>query len=133
MLNKKDLDKFKEKYENDKNNILRQRMLNKVKLVDLIQDQNTELTKNVQEGLNNITPNQEVNVISAAVEQASKSELFSGMVTFDYNNVPITDIVNSIILMVGCSDKKNDIHKWHIEDIAILWHVTADEEIHLLI
>ena len=43
MLNKKDLDKFKEKYENDKNNILRQRMLNKVKLVDLIQDQNTEL------------------------------------------------------------------------------------------
>ena len=47
--------------------------------------------------------------VSAAVEASQKKELLSGMVTFDYNNVPITDIVNSIILD-AINKGASDIH-----------------------
>lgn len=43
MIKKKDINNFKTKYENDKTNKIRHRMLNKVKLVDLIQDNDTNL------------------------------------------------------------------------------------------
>ena len=43
MIQKKDINNFKTKYENDKTNKIRHRMLNKVKLVDLIQDNDTNL------------------------------------------------------------------------------------------
>ncbi len=43
MIQKKDINNFKTKYENDKTNKIRHRMLNKVKLVDLIQDKDTNL------------------------------------------------------------------------------------------
>lgn len=47
--------------------------------------------------------------ISAAAHQMDDKELFTGMVTFDYNNVPITDIVNSIILD-AINKGASDIH-----------------------
>lgn len=43
MIQKNDINNFKTKYENDKTNKIRHRMLNKVKLVDLIQDNDTNL------------------------------------------------------------------------------------------
>ena len=52
---------------------------------------------------------------SAAAHQMDDKELFSGMVTFDYNNVPITDIVNSIILDV-INKGASDIHLDPFED-----------------
>lgn len=47
--------------------------------------------------------------ISAAEHQMDGKDLFAGMVTFDYNNVPITDIVNSIILD-AINKGASDIH-----------------------
>ncbi len=55
---------------------------------------------------NIVEPTQNVDM-SAAV--SNKKELLSGMVTFDYNNVPITDIVNSIILD-SINKGASDIH-----------------------
>lgn len=47
--------------------------------------------------------------ISAAAHQMDGKDMFAGMVTFDYNNVPITDIVNSIILD-AINKGASDIH-----------------------
>lgn len=47
--------------------------------------------------------------ISAAAHQMDDKDMFAGMVTFDYNNVPITDIVNSIILD-AINKGASDIH-----------------------
>mgnify|MGYP004622078531 CR=1 FL=1 len=44
MLKKEFLDNFRTKYEKDKTNKVKQRMLNKVQLVDLVQDVETELS-----------------------------------------------------------------------------------------
>ncbi len=51
----------------------------------------------------------EVTTISAGANQMAEKSLFTGMVTFDYNNVPITDIVNSIILD-AINKGASDIH-----------------------
>jgi len=72
-------------------------------------DQTNDISKNVQEELNNVNNVIEQPVVSAAVEVANSKEIFSGMVTFDYNNVPITDIVNSIILD-AMNKGASDIH-----------------------
>lgn len=47
--------------------------------------------------------------ISSSAHQMDGKELLTGMVTFDYNNVPITDIVNSIILD-AINKGASDIH-----------------------
>lgn len=47
--------------------------------------------------------------IHTSEHQMDDKEMFSGMVTFDYNNVPITDIVNSIILD-SINKGASDIH-----------------------
>ena len=47
--------------------------------------------------------------ISASERQMEGKEMLTGMVTFDYNNVPITDIVNSIILD-AINKGASDIH-----------------------
>lgn len=44
MLNQNKLNEFRKNYENDTTNKIRQRMLNKVQLVDLIQDKDTKLS-----------------------------------------------------------------------------------------
>ncbi len=49
------------------------------------------------------------NIISASEHQMDNKEMLDGMVTFDYNNVPITDIVNSIILD-AIAKGASDIH-----------------------
>lgn len=60
--------------------------------------------------LNNAAGNiVETQPTSAAISAAETKELLSGMVTFDYNNVPITDIVNSIILD-AINKGASDIH-----------------------
>ncbi len=46
---------------------------------------------------------------STSAHQMDNKEMLSGMVTFDYNNVPITDIVNSIILD-AINKGASDIH-----------------------
>ena len=43
MLNKENLSKLRTNYENNKTNKIRQRVVNKVQLVDLIQDSDTSL------------------------------------------------------------------------------------------
>lgn len=48
-------------------------------------------------------------ILSSSEHQMDDKELFNGMVTFDYNNVPITDIVNSIILD-AIAKGASDIH-----------------------
>lgn len=45
MLKKEMIEQFKEKYEKNKNNKVKERVLNKVQLVDLIQDKDTKLTE----------------------------------------------------------------------------------------
>lgn len=45
MLKKENINVYKKNYEKDKNNKIRQRLLNKVQLVDLIQDAETELNQ----------------------------------------------------------------------------------------
>lgn len=45
MLKKEDINIYKKNYINDKSNKIRQRMLNKVPLVDLIQNVDTELNE----------------------------------------------------------------------------------------
>ena len=47
--------------------------------------------------------------VSASQHQMDDKEMLQGMVTFDYNNVPITDIVNSIILD-AINKGASDIH-----------------------
>jgi type IV pilus assembly protein PilB len=47
--------------------------------------------------------------IHTSEHQMDDKEMFSGMVTFDYNNIPITDIVNSIILD-AINKGASDIH-----------------------
>lgn len=47
--------------------------------------------------------------VHTSEHQMDDKEMFSGMVTFDYNNVPITDIVNSIILD-SINKGASDIH-----------------------
>ena len=45
MLKKEMIEHLKEEYINDKNNTIKQRVLNKVQLVDLVQDKSTKLTE----------------------------------------------------------------------------------------
>lgn len=45
MLKKEDISKFKKNYDKDTTNKIRERMLNKVQLIDLIQDQDTKLNQ----------------------------------------------------------------------------------------
>lgn len=52
---------------------------------------------------------EEISETSASARQMDNKEMFTGMVTFDYNNVPITDIVNSIILD-AINKGASDIH-----------------------
>lgn len=56
-----------------------------------------------------LVTNVKANPISASERQMDDKELMQGMVTFDYNNVPITDIVNSIILD-AINKGASDIH-----------------------
>ena len=65
-------------------------------------DENGNYIGNTEENVETIT-------ISAAEKQMEDKKLFTGMVTFDYNNVPITDIVNSIILD-AINKGASDIH-----------------------
>lgn len=51
----------------------------------------------------------ETEPLSASAHQMDDKEMLQGMVTFDYNNVPITDIVNSIILD-AINKGASDIH-----------------------
>lgn len=60
----------------------------------------------IKESLNEATSTQ---VESSSAHQMDDKELMQGMVTFDYNNVPITDIVNSIILD-AINKGASDIH-----------------------
>ena len=55
------------------------------------------------------TQNIAIQPISSSEHQMDNKELLTGMVTFDYNNVPITDIVNSIILD-AINKGASDIH-----------------------
>lgn len=59
------------------------------------------------ESLNTVSGN--LPTASAAAHQMDGKEMLEGMVTFDYNNVPITDIVNSIILD-AINKGASDIH-----------------------
>lgn len=56
-----------------------------------------------------LPPSEPTTISSAAAHQMDDKEMLSGMVTFDYNNVPITDIVNSIILD-SINKGASDIH-----------------------
>ena len=58
--------------------------------------------------INNLDLSEEKDVHTSE-HQMDDKEIFSGMVTFDYNNVPITDIVNSIILD-SINKGASDIH-----------------------
>ena len=60
----------------------------------------------IKESLNEAT---NTSIESASAKQMDDKELLAGMVTFDYNNVPITDIVNSIILD-AINKGASDIH-----------------------
>lgn len=60
----------------------------------------------IKESLNEAT---NISIESASAKQMDDKELLAGMVTFDYNNVPITDIVNSIILD-AINKGASDIH-----------------------
>ncbi len=66
--------------------------------------ENSPLTTAMGNGTNN-----NENVVSASIKQMEGKEILTGMVTFDYNNVPITDIVNSIILD-AINKGASDIH-----------------------
>ena len=57
MISQNDIDKLRKKYESDKTNKIRQRMLNKVQLVDLIQDNDIKLSNdfNINIKTHNIT------------------------------------------------------------------------------
>lgn len=61
---------------------------------------------NIKESLNEVSA---TTVESSSAHQMDDKELMQGMVTFDYNNVPITDIVNSIILD-AINKGASDIH-----------------------
>ena len=52
---------------------------------------------------------QDLQAASTSAKAMEDKELLTGMVTFDYNNVPISDIVNSIILD-GINKGASDIH-----------------------
>ena len=52
---------------------------------------------------------QDLQEVSTSAKAMDDKELLTGMVTFDYNNVPITDIVNSIILD-AINKGASDIH-----------------------
>ena len=52
---------------------------------------------------------QDLQAASTSAKAMDDKELLTGMVTFDYNNVPISDIVNSIILD-GINKGASDIH-----------------------
>ncbi|MCH5166509.1 MAG: Flp pilus assembly complex ATPase component TadA [Erysipelotrichales bacterium] len=71
-------------------------------------DQGTISQTEVDTSLNDIQPNV-ITATSASEHQMDNKELLQGMVTFDYNNVPITDIVNSIILD-AINKGASDIH-----------------------
>lgn len=58
MLKKEDINIYKKNYINDKSNKISQRMLNKVQLVDLIQDVDTELNDNINIKTHSITDQQ---------------------------------------------------------------------------
>ena len=55
---------------------------------------------------------QDLQEASTSAKAMNDKELLTGMVTFDYNNVPITDIVNSIILD-AINKGASDIHLIH--------------------
>ena len=63
----------------------------------------------IDESGNYIGAVSETPVVSASEHQMDNKEMLEGMVTFDYNNVPITDIVNSIILD-AMAKGASDIH-----------------------
>ena len=63
----------------------------------------------IDESGNYIGATTENQVVSASEHQMDNKEMLDGMVTFDYNNVPITDIVNSIILD-AMAKGASDIH-----------------------
>ena len=63
----------------------------------------------IDESGNYIGTTSETPVVSASEHQMDNKEMLDGMVTFDYNNVPITDIVNSIILD-AMAKGASDIH-----------------------
>ena len=63
----------------------------------------------IDESGNYIGAVSETPVESASEHQMDNKEMLEGMVTFDYNNVPITDIVNSIILD-AMAKGASDIH-----------------------
>ncbi len=79
--------------------------------------QSTAISENtLAQTLNTVTGNNSEVVesvsaapISASAHQMDGKDMFAGMVTFDYNNVPITDIVNSIILD-AINKGASDIH-----------------------
>ncbi len=81
------------------------------------EQQSTSINENtLAQTLNTVTGNDSEVVesvasapISAAAHQMDGKDMFAGMVTFDYNNVPITDIVNSIILD-AINKGASDIH-----------------------
>lgn len=60
----------------------------------------------IRDSLNEIASEE---IKSSSEHQMDDKELLQGMVTFDYNNVPITDIVNSIILD-AINKGASDIH-----------------------
>lgn len=66
----------------------------------------------IRESLNEVTSE---TTTSSSAHQMDDKELMQGMVTFDYNNVPITDIVNSIILD-AINKGASDIHFDPFED-----------------
>ncbi len=61
-----------------------------------------------EQNINNLNLSEEKE-IHTSEHQMDDKEMFSGMVTFDYNNIPITDIVNSIILD-AINKGASDIH-----------------------
>ena len=61
-----------------------------------------------EQSINNLNLSEEKEVHTSE-HQMDDKEMFSGMVTFDYNNIPITDIVNSIILD-AINKGASDIH-----------------------
>ncbi len=73
-----------------------------------VENANTSVDANaLTESLNTVTGN--TSITSASAHQMDGKEILEGMVTFDYNNVPITDIVNSIILD-AINKGASDIH-----------------------
>ena len=69
-----------------------------------------EVPQATQEPVQEVTQSEQAQpAAGGAAHQMDDKEFMQGMVTFDYNNVPITDIVNSIILD-AINKGASDIH-----------------------